>query len=64
MSSYGLKYWFAGAMLGLFAAPAFATITIGAGSSLQFADSTGATNPGHRCTAPSSLIFTTRIART
>lgn len=40
MSAYRLKYWLAGAMLVMFAEHAFAAITVGAGSSLQFADST------------------------
>lgn len=40
MSARRLKCWLSGAVLGVLGAPAFAAITVGAGSSLQFADST------------------------
>ena len=40
MSAHRSQHWLAGAMLGLFNGPVFAAITVGAGSSLQFADST------------------------
>ena len=40
MSASRLTCWFGGAVFGLLCTPAFAAITVGAGSSMQFADST------------------------